>query len=181
MTRTYDYPYFNLRLNWGEVEAEEYRVRVYVLKGRAACSRGGPALHDGGDAGFLSTREWPQLPAHPGTRKRPQDSTPNVLNAALGRVRFPAVGVAGFKSLLLAWRVIRTSAAMHAYVLTVDFLSSGVQVARHGHHRICSLDRPWVDIWRRTTGGLLEVSRRARGSGASPPAIWRSIRGRAPI
>ena len=24
---------------------------------------------------------------------------------------------------------------MHAYVLTVDFLSSGVQVARHGHHR----------------------------------------------
>ena len=45
MTRTYDYPYFNLRLTWGEVEAEEYRVRV--LKGRAACSRGGPALHDG--------------------------------------------------------------------------------------------------------------------------------------
>ena len=181
MTRTYDYPYFNLRLNWGEVEAEEYRVRVYVLKGRAACSRGGPALHDGGGAGFLSTREWPQLPAHPGNRKRPQDSTPNVLNAALGRVRFPAVGVAGFKSALLARRVIRTSAAMHAYVLTVDFLSSGVQVARHGHHRICSLDRPWVDIWRRTTGGLLEVSRRARGSGASLPAIWRSIRGRAPI
>ena len=70
MTRTYDYPYFNLRLTWGEVEAEEYRVRV--LKGRAACSRGGPALHDGGDAGFLSTREWPQLPAHPGTRKGPR-------------------------------------------------------------------------------------------------------------
>ena len=176
MTRTYDYPYFNLRLNWGEVEAEEYRVRVYVLKGRAACSRGGPALHDGGDAGFLSTREWPQLPAHPGTRKRPQDSTPNVLNAALGRVRFPAVGVAGFKSALLARRVIRTSAAMHAYVLTVDFLSSGVQVARHGHHRKCS-----PDLWRRTTGGLLEVRPCARGSGASLPAIWRSICGRAPI
>ena len=52
MTRTYDYPYFNLRLTWGEVEAEEYRVRV--LKGRAACSRGGPALHDGGGAGFIN-------------------------------------------------------------------------------------------------------------------------------
>ena len=62
MTRTYDYPYFNLRLNWGEVEAEEYRVRVYVLKGRAACSRGGPALHDGGGAGFLLPESGPNSP-----------------------------------------------------------------------------------------------------------------------
>ena len=63
---------------------------------------------------------------------------------------------------------------MYTYVLTVDLLSSGVQVARHGHHRICSPDRPRVDMWRRTTGGLLEVRRRARGSGAPLPAIWRS-------
>ena len=62
MTRTYDYPYFNLRLTWGEVEAEEYRVRVYVLKGRAACSRGGPALHDGGGAGFLLPESGPNSP-----------------------------------------------------------------------------------------------------------------------
>ena len=72
MTRTYDYPYFNLRLNWGEVEAGEYRVRVYILKGRAACSRGGPALHDGGGAGFLSYREWPQPPARPGIQTGPR-------------------------------------------------------------------------------------------------------------
>ena len=70
MTRTYDYPYFNLRLTWGEVEAEEYRVRV--LKGRAACSRGGPGCCRRGRCGFSSTREWPQLPAHPGTRKGPR-------------------------------------------------------------------------------------------------------------
>ena len=31
-------------------------------------------------------------------------------------------------------------------------------------------------MWRRTTGGLLEVRRRARGSGAPLPAIWRSSR-----
>jgi hypothetical protein len=63
MTRTYDYPYFNLRLTWGEVEAEEYRVRV--LKGRAACSRGGPGcgrLHDGGGAGFLLPESGPNSP-----------------------------------------------------------------------------------------------------------------------
>ena len=53
MTRTYDYPYFNLRLTWGEVEAEEYRVRV--LKGTEACSLGGPALHVGCGARFLSS------------------------------------------------------------------------------------------------------------------------------
>jgi len=29
-------------------------------------------------------------------------------------------------------------------------------------HRICSPDRRWVDMWRRTTGGLLEVRRRVR-------------------
>ena len=53
---------------------------------------------------------------------------------------------------------------MYTYVLTVDLLSSGVQVARHGHHRICSPDRPRVDMWRRTTGELRGI--RARGSRA---------------
>ena len=43
-----------------------------VLKGREACSLGGPALHVGGGAGFLSYREWPQLPARPGIRKSPR-------------------------------------------------------------------------------------------------------------
>ena len=33
------------------------------------------------------------------------DNTPSVLKAALGRVRIPAVGVAGHKSIPLAWRV----------------------------------------------------------------------------
>ena len=70
MTRTYDYPYFNLRLTWGEVEAEEYRVRV--LKGTEACSLGGPALHVGCGARFFHTREWPQPPARPGIRKGPR-------------------------------------------------------------------------------------------------------------
>ena len=43
-----------------------------VLKGREACSLGGPALHVGGGAGFLSYREWPHLPARPGIRKSPR-------------------------------------------------------------------------------------------------------------
>ena len=121
---------------------------------------------------FFHTREWPQPPASPGIRKGPR---------IVAFERFPAVGVAGLRSVPLARRVIRTFAGMYTYVLTVDLLSSGVQVARHGHHRICSPDRPRVDMWRRTTGGLLEVRRCARGSGAPLPAIWRSIRDRAPI
>ena len=151
------------------MKLREYRVRV--LKGREACSLGGPALHDGGGAGFLSYQRVAPTPRPSWYSNRPYDSTPNVLNAALGRVRSPAVGVAGLKSVPLARRVIRTFAGMYTYVLTVDLLSSGVQVARHGHHRICSPDRPRVDMWRRTTGELLEVRRCARGSRASLPAI----------
>ena len=49
------------------------------------------------------------------------DNTPSVLKAALGRVRLPAVGVAGLKSLPLARRVIPTSAGMHTYVIPVEF------------------------------------------------------------
>ena len=111
---------------------------------------------------FFHTREWPQPPASPGIRKGPR---------IVAFERFPAVGVAGLRSVPLARRVIRTFAGMYTYVLTVDPLSSGVQVARHGHHRKCS-----PDLWRRTTGGLLEVRPCARGSGASLPAIWRSSR-----
>ena len=103
----------------------------------------------------VHTREWPQPPASPGIRKGPR---------IVAFERFPAVGVAGLRSVPLARRVIRTFAGMYTYVLTVDLLSRGVQVAHHGHHR----------IW--TTGGLLEVRRRARGSGAPLPAIWRSSR-----
>ena len=58
-------------------------------------------------------------------------------------------------------------------------LSSKAQVARHGHHRICSPDRPRVDMWRRTTGGLLEV-RRCAVVGA-PLAIWRYSLSRADL
>ena len=47
----------------------------------------------------------------------------------------PRVVVAGLKSFPLARRVIRTFAGMYTYVLMGDLLSSGVQVARHGHHR----------------------------------------------
>ena len=102
---------------------------------------------------FFHTREWPQPPASPGIRKGPR---------IVAFERFPAVGVAGLRSVPLARRVIRTFAGMYTYVLTVDLLSRGVQLARHGHHRICSPDRPRVDTWRRTTGGLLEVRRCAR-------------------
>ena len=49
------------------------------------------------------------------------DNTPSVLKAALGRVRLLAVGVAGLKSLPLARRVIPTYAAMHTYVIPVEF------------------------------------------------------------
>ena len=51
------------------------------------------------------------------------DNTPSVLKAALERVRLPAVGVAGHKSLPLARRrrVIPTSAGMHTYVIPVEF------------------------------------------------------------
>ena len=69
MTRTNDYPYFNLRLTWGEVEAEEYRVRV-VLKGRAACSRGGPGCTTGAVRVFFYQRVAP-TPRPPWYSKRP--------------------------------------------------------------------------------------------------------------
>ena len=49
------------------------------------------------------------------------DNTPSVLKTALGRVRLPAVGVAGHKSLPLARRVIPTSAAINTYVIPVEF------------------------------------------------------------
>ena len=91
---------------------------------------GGPALHDGGGARFLSYQRVAPIPRPPWYSKRSYDSTPNVLNAALGRVRFPAVGVTGFKSVPLVRRVIRTFAGMYTYVLMGDLLSSGVQVAR---------------------------------------------------
>ena len=60
---TYDYPYFNLRLTWRKVEAKEYRVRV--LKGMEACSLGGPALHVGGGARFLSYQGVAPTPRQP--------------------------------------------------------------------------------------------------------------------
>ena len=47
-----------------------------------------------------------------------------VAAARAARVRkdtLPAVGVAGLKSLPLARRVIPTSAAMHTYVIPVEF------------------------------------------------------------
>ena len=46
----------------------------------------------------MNTREWLQLSARPGIRKQ-EDAY--VLNEALGRVRFPKVGVAGLKSVPL--------------------------------------------------------------------------------
>ena len=59
-------------------------------------------------------------------------------------------------------------------------ISSGGQVASQRQPNMLS-QRPWVDMWRRTTGGLLEVHRCALGSDASLPVIWRSICGRARI
>merc|ERR1711871_133199 len=80
-----------------------------------------------------------------------------------------------FKSASLARAVIPTSAGAHTYVLTVVF----------GRASTCGLPSTstWtaIDMWRRTTGKLLEVHRCALGLGASLPAIWRSTCGRAPI
>ena len=45
------------------MKLREYRVRV--LKGREACSLGGPALHDGGGAGFLSYQSSESGPNSP--------------------------------------------------------------------------------------------------------------------
>ena len=68
-------------------------------------------------------------------------------------------------------------------------LSTGAQAARDLERRPSgqpgtaeyALPTPAGYMWRRTTGGLLEVHRCALGSDASLPVIWRSICGRARI
>ena len=69
-----------------------------------------------------------------------------VLKAALGRVRIPAVGVAGHKSIPLAWRVGASSnVRWNAYVRhTGRILSIGTQAARD-RHSPNMLSRPAAD------------------------------------
>ena len=61
---TYDYPYFNLRLTSLEVEAET--LRRAKTRAVGGCSLGGPAVREGGGAGFPCTRECPQPPTRAG-------------------------------------------------------------------------------------------------------------------
>ena len=74
------------------------------------------------------------------------DNTPSVLKAALGRVRIPAVGVAGHKSIPLAWRVGASSnVRWNAYVRhTGRTLSIGAHAARD-RHSPNMLSRPAAD------------------------------------
>ena len=77
---------------YGEAEVGEHRVRV--LKGRAACSRGGPRLrrlHDGGGAGFL-------LPGKSGPNSPPTLvlERPRIVRRRQRGSRRVRVGVAGF-------------------------------------------------------------------------------------
>ena len=104
---------------------------------------------------------------------RPGEYVQHPTHAALGRIRLPAVGVAGFSPFHLRGVVIPTSVGVH--------MALDAQVARHRHHRICSPDRLQVGMWRRTTGELLEVRRSALRSGASLPRNWRSICDRADL
>ena len=97
----------------------------------------------------------------------PQACALIVAAARAARVRkdtLPAVGVAGLKSLPLARRAGRHSnIRWNAYVRhTGRILSIGAPAAR-----AYSPDQPWVDMWRRIAGGLLEVHRCLRWSGAS--------------
>ena len=147
--------------------------RRAVVSGSQRSRRGG--------AGFLSYPSVSPTPCPPWYSIRAHDSTLSVLNAILGRVRLPAVGVAGFKSVPLERRVIPTSIRMPTYFLPVDFYREKPKRPAIDIHRICSPNRQRVDMWRRTTGGLLELHRCAPRSGASPPAIWRCMHGRAPI
>ena len=69
-------------------------------------SLGGPARSAlGGGCGFSLHQRVPPIPHPRWYSNIAYDSAPSVLKAALGRVRLPAVGVAGLKSLPLARRV----------------------------------------------------------------------------
>ena len=97
----------------------------------------------------------------------------SVLNTALGRVRLPAIGVGVFKSIPLARRVIPMSAGMH--IIFVWRCPSGPPSTEY----TLPTGRGLTRGDRRTTGRLLEVRRCALGSGASLPAVWKSMLGRA--
>ena len=62
----YDYPYFKLRLTSMGVEAEI--LRRAKTRAVGGCSLGGPAVREGGVAGFPCTRECPQPPTRAGIR-----------------------------------------------------------------------------------------------------------------
>ena len=172
-----DYPYFNLRLTSLEVEAET--LRRAKTRAVGGCSLGGPTRADGVVRVFLAPESAPSPPP----ALVYYDNTPSVLKAALGRVRLPAVG-SGRKSIPLARRVGGSfQRPLESYVRhTGRILSIGAQAARDRHSpRPCSPDRPRIDAVATDSWWTSKVHRCLRWSGASLPAIWRSVRNRAPI